>query len=318
MEPLVEPLDVRPQANAQQAVRRWLLRGLAALWLLDGVLQLQPGMFTRALLTAVWQPATVGQPVWLATLMGATMRLAAHDIATFNAAIVAVQLGLGCLLLTRRPGWVRIGLWGSLGFSVLLWVCAQGMGQVLTGSATLLTGAPGSAAVYAAIALLLLLPEAAWGQPDLPARVGGGFLLLGALLQLSPSFWTPLGLAQPFGEAFMMPQPAGLRAAIGVVVNLAGAWPLALNAALVLGFAAAGIAALLAPQAPRLWAVLVLLGLVWVFGQDAGMLWSGMATDPNTAPALFLLVLAPAGARTSRGRAPVRTAERHALRPSPR
>ncbi len=291
----------RVQANA----RRWLLWGLAGLWLLDGVLQLQPGMFTRALITVVWQPAAVGQPGWLTALMDAAMRVAAYHLVSFNAAVALVQLTLGALLLTGRPAWVRAGLWASLSFSVIVWVCAQGLGQVLTGSASLLAGAPGSVAVYGAIAVLLLLPEGSWGVADLPARVGGGFLLLGAVLQLSPPFWTPLGLAQPFGQAYMMPQPASLRAWIGTAADLAGRWPLTFNAALVAVFAVAGVATLLAPRVPVCWAALVLVFLTWVFGQDAGMLWSGMATDPNTAPALCLLLAAGLRAPLGRGRLPL-------------
>jgi hypothetical protein len=41
---------------------RWILGGL---WVLDGLLQLQPGMFTMAMVQRVLQPAATGNPAWV-------------------------------------------------------------------------------------------------------------------------------------------------------------------------------------------------------------------------------------------------------------
>jgi hypothetical protein len=49
------------------------------------------------------------------------------------------------------------------------------------------------------------------------------------------------------------------------------------------------------PSRTRLWAVavgLVLSIAIWVFGQDLGQLYSGQATDPNSAPLIALMALA--------------------------
>jgi len=47
---------------------RLLQRILGALWLLDGLLQLAPSMFTTTLITGFMQPLTQGQPGWVAAL----------------------------------------------------------------------------------------------------------------------------------------------------------------------------------------------------------------------------------------------------------
>jgi hypothetical protein len=40
--------------------------------------------------------------------------------------------------------------------------------------------------------------------------------------------------------------------------------------------------------------------MYWVAGQDMGQLWSGIATDPNTAPLIMLLGVAVLGSAPSR------------------
>lgn len=280
----------------ERRARRILLLGLGALWVLDGFLQLQPGMFTQALVTVVWQPSAQGEPGWLANLINESIHIAEPHLAVFNWSVVAVQLSIGALLLSGRRRLVRIGLWSSVVFGLSIWVFGEGLGQVLAGGATLLTGAPGSVLYYVVASLLLLLPVGTWQatrlhRVDVPTMSVALTLILGALLQLSPSFWTSLGLADPFGQASMMPQPTPLRYAVSAAAAGAVAAPVALNAILVAVLLALAVLLILLPHRPWVWwTTLALLTLVWLVGQDAGMLFSGMATDPNTAPALALLL----------------------------
>jgi hypothetical protein len=284
--------------------QRFLRLALGCLWLLDAALQLQPGMFTRSLVTVVWAPALQGQPEVVARLMRWAIALVSPHLVAFNWAIVVIQAGIGALLLAGGHRRARVGPWASLTFSLLVWVVGQGLGQVLTGSASILSGAPGSVLVYALASALLLMPGRSWSPrrpgDDPVSRLLAVLLWALAALQLSPTFWTATGLAAPFGQGFMMPQPAFLRAWISAASGLATAAPVALNAALVVALAAVGVALLRPGRDGRvgLWAALALLGLVWVFGQDAGMLFSGMATDPNSAPALAALAGAALAGRT--------------------
>ena len=290
--------------------RRTLRLGIGALWVLDGFLQLQPVMFTRALVVAIWRPMLQGQPGWLAALIGWSIRLASPHLIAFNVSLALTQVAIGALMLTREGRAARVGLWWSAVFAAAVWVFGEGMGQVLAPGATILAGAPGSALVYLAASVLLLLPAGSWrptaGRPAAaPALLAGGVFVLCGLLQLQPTFWTSLGLAAPFGQAFMMPQPPLLRQIIGATSGVVANAPVALNA--LFSAALVGCGLLLsfgaAERRPALtWAALAVLGAVWLLGQDVGMLFSGMATDPNSAPALALFLgSALAGHRTVRG-----------------
>jgi hypothetical protein len=56
----------------------------------------------------------------------------------------------------------------------------------------------------------------------------------------------------------------------------------------------------------RTWAVafgLVLSVAIWVFGQDLGQLYSGQATDPNSAPLIALMALGVLASGRTAGRA---------------
>jgi hypothetical protein len=291
----------RGAAAGEPAARRVLRLGLGGLWLLDAALQAQPGMFGRALVTQVWAPAALGNPPWLAGLVNWSIAVASPHLAAFNAAIVAVQAATGLALLSGRSRAVAAGAWASALFGLAVWLFGEGLGQLWTGTATVLSGAPGSAALYMAGGVLLLLPEAVWYRPvPAPTAVGAAVLLLGALLQLQAPFWRSVGLSQAFAMAYMMRQPASLRRLVDAASWLASTAPRAVNA---------GLIALLAAEAVLLWrfprrgavvaATVATLALLWLTGQDAGMLFSGMATDPNSAPLLALLVVSGAQPRDS-------------------
>lgn len=284
------------QAAATQSARRLLRLGLGALWLLGGLLQAQPGMFAMDMISNTMQPSSASQPLWLSGLIRWSIRLVTPHLVPFNWAVTGLEIALGGLLLSGRVRLIRIALWLSCLWALTVWIFGEGLGQLLTGSATLLTGAPGTMLLYAATAAVLLVPITHWRPrpeklPPLPTLVLLVVLVLGAGLQLAPIFWTRLGLASPFGEGAMMPQPEVLRLALSAPIALAFAAPAAFNAALVLSML--GSAALLAwfPAHPAaFWAVAIFLGLVWLLGQDGGMLLGGMATDPNSMPILALLL----------------------------
>src|SRR5215472_17330114 len=97
-----------PRAAAHAGVaaldaRRRLQLLLAGLWLLDGVLQLQPVMFTRRFPAMLAESAS-GQPGVVAAPVTWAARLIAGHPAPANAAFAAVQIALGLGLgLAWRP-----------------------------------------------------------------------------------------------------------------------------------------------------------------------------------------------------------------------
>ncbi len=306
--PLRDAASARPQGPPV-----WLRWCLGGLWLLDGLLQLQPPMFGSAVVRGVLQPALAGNPRWADAPLALTIRVFAAYPVLVNAQIAAAQLaiGLSLLLWGRRRAWP---FWLSLGWGVLLWPFGQAFGGVLATGASLWTGAPGSAAGYA------LLTWAAWPLPALsrgpraeregasgpPIRAASRALArrrslirqalglvwaVGAALQAQAAFFTSPGLSH-LVTAGAAGEPAWLAALLLWMGHAVAGRAALCNAASVALFAACAIGLWTRCwRRPALWLSIGLAGLAWVFGQALGALLSGMATDPNTAPLLVLVAL---------------------------
>ena len=136
--------------------RRRLQLLLAGLWLLDGVLQLQPVMFTRRF-PAMLAESAAGQPGVVAAPVTWAARLIAGHPAPANAAFAALQIALG-LGLAWRPA-VRPALAGSVLWGLAVWWLGEGLGGLFTGTASPVGGAPGAALLYAVLAVLLWPPR---------------------------------------------------------------------------------------------------------------------------------------------------------------
>jgi hypothetical protein len=151
-------------------LQRGLQIALGLLWLADGALQLQPFMFGRAFVTKVIAPNALGQP----KLVAAPVRFAAHliepRVALFNAFAATIQLLIG-LGLVYRPT-VKAALLTSFAWAVGVWWIGEGLGGLLTGTASPLTGAPGPALLYV-IAGLIVWPRI---DPNTGGTVSGGIL----------------------------------------------------------------------------------------------------------------------------------------------
>jgi hypothetical protein len=142
--------------------RRHLQIALGLLWLIDGLLQAQPFMFTRGFATQVIAPAAQGQPGFVAAPVDwASTVIAAHPVA-WNAAFAGVQLLVGVGLLVPRTA--RLALAASIAWALGVWYFGEGLSGLASGNASLITGAPGSAL------LLAVLAGAAWPSRNARAR----------------------------------------------------------------------------------------------------------------------------------------------------
>ena len=141
-----------PPAAARPDRRRALHLGLAAIWLLDGVLQYQSSMYTKAFGqmlagSAAGNPSVIARPIsWDATLVE-------HHLVLLNTLFATIQLLLG-LGIAFRPT-VRLALAASVAWSLAVWWLGEGLGGVLNGTPDPVNGAPGAVILYALLAVLL-------------------------------------------------------------------------------------------------------------------------------------------------------------------
>lgn len=291
--PLV-PVNMEVPAEAGIGrIRRWMLRILGMIWLIAGLLQMQPTMFTVDTVTNVMQPTLAGDPAWLSALEHAVIGWVTPGIAWFNFGFAAIQILIAVAILMERPWTVRLGLWLSVGWGVCVWFFGEGLGGVLTGSASMLGGGPGAVILYVWLAVVLLLPQDRWRVDGRRSLVGDGVVILwfwAALQQAIPGYWTRLGLSSVFQNNASM-QPHGFAALLYPMVAFTAHFPVLCNAV----FVAVPLAVAWFTYARRRWAFWLgwgYLAFVWVFGEGFGMvLTPGMATDLNSAPLWALLML---------------------------
>jgi hypothetical protein len=288
-----------PPAVARPDTRRALQLGLAAVWLLDGVLQYQSFMYTKAFGqmlagTAAGNPSVIARPInWDATLVE-------HHLVLINTIFATIQLLLG-LGIAFRPT-VRLALGASIAWAIGVWWFGEGLGGILNGGASPLNGAPGAVIIYALIAVLLWPADRHMSAPFVAARAVGVhvaralwlvFWLSQAYFALTPANRAPQAVNGMI--ASMNSGEPGWLAAIerggaSLVANQGLASSIVLAVALVL--IAIGVY-LPRPFAKATLVLAIVVALViWVVAQALGGILAGGATDPNSGPLLVLLALA--------------------------
>lgn len=280
--------------------RRMLQLCLGGLWLLDAILQYQSFMFTKAFgqmlaATAPGNPAVIASPItWAASLVE-------HHGEALNTSFATVQLLLA-LGIAWRPT-VKIALGASIAWSLGVWWLGEGLGSVLTGNASPVSGAPGAVLIYAALAVLLWPTDRGNAPaPFVAARAVGA--------RASRALWLVLWASMAYFSLLAANRaPQGLRDMISGMAAGEPGWLSSidrfaaatvaqhgLTAAIVLATLLAVIAAGVYLPAPAARAALVLAivvaAAIWVFGEALGTIFTGGGTDPNSGPLLALLALA--------------------------
>jgi hypothetical protein len=307
---LAEREAASPAAGARADVTAWsfpdrrraLQLSLAALWLLDGVLQLQPFMFTPAFGGQFLAAAAHRNPAPVAASIGWVAQQVAHHPGLANTLFAFCQIGIGLGIAWRRS--LRAALAASVCWALAVWWFGEGLGGLLTGTASPLTGAPGAALLYALLAVLL------WPAPEDVAATGSAVVrrpigtapaaalwvaLWGSLafLSLSPANRAADGLSRRVADAAAMAPGWVGRLDRSVAGVLAGH---GLEAAVVLAvlFSLVALAALVPPAIARPLLVLTMGAAlaIWIVGQSFGGVMMGQGTDPNSGPLLVLLAAA--------------------------
>lgn len=279
----------RPEPPA----RRFLRWSFGLLWIVDGLLQAQPGMpagFMRSM-----QAQAAAGPTWFADLIDPLARAWARHPVAADASTVCVQVGLGLLLIIGGCGLLaRIAASTALAWSLVVWVLGEMFGGLLQGGATWWSGAPGAVLVYVIAALALVVPWTWWdsGRAQLVVRRAGAvWLMSAALLQALPGEggWTAAGASGPFAAGAARTQPRLLSWPIEYLAAVASRHPQIVNGTTVVLVAAAAVACWLSGRTAVLVSVLCLCAGTWWLAQDFGVL-GGLATDPGTALPLGLLL----------------------------
>lgn len=283
---------------------RHLQIAFGTLWIVDGLLQLQPYMFLKGsdgFLGPISQN-TMGPPTPLTNLIRtAVTQMVAHQaLATISIAII--QIAIGSLVISRRT--VKVGLIFSSLWSIGIWVIGEGVGQLIFPQASMLTGAPGAAIIYSLLGISLWPKDrlsnntsgkdllSKWSEDGTIVRIIWVLVWCGtALLEIEPSNFAPNAISVQLGTASTN-QPALLHwLEIELSKMTAGIGTEIAFVLLLLEFLT-GWFMLREPTCN----LAIVLGifisvLLWISGQGMGYLFTGEATDPNLGPAMVLFAL---------------------------
>ncbi len=289
-----------PIARPAHDTRRRLQLALAAVWLLDGILQFQPFMFTKDFATQVLAPTAQGNPAPVAHPITWAAGIVAHHPGGTNAAFATIQVLLG-LAIVWRPT-LKPALAASVVWALGVWWLGEGLGGVLNGGASPVNGAPGAVILYALLALLLWPADRAEGARSVAERPVGvrWARVLWLVLWGSEAYFAVQGANRgPQGLHDMIAgmadgQPGWLASVETHTAALVAHRGLAVSVALAILLAVVALSVLLPARAARAGVVLALAlsVVIWVVGQALGGILSGQGTDPNSGPLLALLALA--------------------------
>jgi hypothetical protein len=232
--------------------------------------------------------------------------------ALIDALFALIQLSLGVLILSKKTS--KIGLLASVVWGLGVWYMGEGLGGLLSGHAMLLTGMPGAALIYAILALAILPHKKTKNKvvDERPAYwlsiVWAVFWIGGAIYQLLPGQNTVSDVASSISGLAGGGSPGWLSALqihtgntiqdfSSAAKHSTGYWFILFLAII------QGVIGLLIflPHFYRKLAVGIGIAVsvtFWLVGQSLGGYYSGLATDPNSAPLFILLGAAILGSGT--------------------
>ena len=292
----VSVAPVRPPVD-RQLVYRLLL---ATLWLFDGLLQLQPFMFTRGAdgLSGMLNGTAAGNPGWIAHTITWNGSNVYHQPILTNTAFAGVQLLIAFGIIYRRTCKPALAL--SIIWSLGVWWFGEGLGGVLAGGATPFGGGPGGVLFYAVLAVLLW-PRQGSDRPFVAARTVG----VRAAKAIWTVMWLVLALLSVVGSG------RSPRALHDLVAGLDSGQPgwlaridrsteslflhhgttMALLLCAVCLVVAGGVHLPASLRKMTVVLAIAVFALIAVAVQDLGGILAGGATDPNAAPLVVFIAL---------------------------
>jgi hypothetical protein len=299
---------------------------LGVLWLIDGILQLQHLMFTSNFANSVIAPAAQGQPLIVSGPIHFEVHLLLMHPAIYNSFFASIQLLIGMLILTKRTA--KNGLILSIIWSLGVWYFGEGLGGLLGLNTIILMGAPGAVIIYAILAAAVMPRKNKEKSDDNSQRpaywlpiVWAILWIGGALYQLFPGQNTVSGISSMLlnnstsapmwmsnldihassfiisithsSPSLAMHMTAAQMSQMQAQDN-AGYWLIAVFAIvqLLIGFLIFFPGFL---RKTAIWLGILLSLIFWVIGQSLGGYFTGLATDPSSAPLFILLAIAILG-----------------------
>jgi hypothetical protein len=290
--------QVAPLALLPPDGRRKLQLALAVIWLLDGILQYQPFMFSKAF-PQMLAGAAQGNPGVIAHPINWSSSFIDHHLVAVNAVFATIQVALG-LGIAFRPT-VKLALGASVAWALGVWWFGEGLGAVLTGNASPLNGAPGAVIIYALLAVLLWPADRDAAAPFVAGRAVGRRVAQGVWLVL----WASLALfavmpasrapraASSMISAMASGQPGWLARIDNHAASLVGGQGLLISVVLAVALVIVAVGTFLPVRVARAAIILaiVLAAMIWL-AEGMGGIFTGGGTDPNSGPPLALLAVA--------------------------
>ena len=284
---------------------------LGLFWLLDAGLQFQPFMFGSTFTTTYLLNNAHNQPDiarWIITNVG---NFVGPHVAVWNTFFALIQVAIGLGLLFRPT--VRPALAVSFFWAFGVWFFGEGLGLIFTGTASALTGAPGSVFLYGLIGLMAWprsapADEGAETEPSVgfassaagqgiggavtPLLVWCGYWSLAAVLFLLPDNRTPTSVSSAI-TGMSSGEPSAYSHFLNSFGNHFGSGGVGTTWLLAIGSLVVGFGPLVFRRpTPFLAAGGLLATFFWVSGQGLGGIFTGSGTDPNSGPLIVLLALA--------------------------
>ncbi|QSO52195.1 hypothetical protein JZ785_26230 [Alicyclobacillus curvatus] len=298
---MAAPLMLVEEGTNESRFGSLIRKGIGILWIVAGLLQFQPLMFTPdfyawyppKIMESTIQGAADGQPSFVTALMHHGSTLWSTHPVLFNILAASLQLAIGILMLFGRRSLQTAGFVLSVVWGLVVWIFAEAFGH-LFGGPSYLIGSPGAALLYVVSSLLLLGLRGVFDgeRARMVLRyLATLFWFSMALFQVLPSegFWHPTALMESFGTAGALPQPRFIASPIEHFALTIMQYYGLINLVLVLFMLMMAMLTLL-----DLWnkvtiaSAFVWLFWSWWFGQDFGGLFAGAATDLNSIPVIAL------------------------------
>ena len=282
---------------AEPRARTVLRVGFGVLWLVDGLLQFQPGM-PLGLANDVVQPALAGTPGFFKPVVRHAITLWNLHPVALATGVAWLQVGLALALLSSNGRLGRLAGAVSAGWALGVFAVGNGLGGVFAPGASILFGWPSAAFFYLVAGVWLALSPDYFARrfSTVTTRLVAVVLVLGALVQALPSagFWRggdANALTRMSRSMTAMAQPHALAWVVRHVGDLAGTMGGGFNVIVLLWLLGTAAGLWWATRRPATWpyrALAVGAVVVWVAAEDLAV-FGGVGTDINSmVPMAFL------------------------------